>query len=436
MQSAKSNWGTRLLMLLLVAVLSLGVTSTAYAAEFREGDVVIIAAGEVIDDDLILSAQRVEVYGTITGDAILFGQTVIMDGVVEGSLVVGAQVIQIGGEVQGSTYLGGQTAAIGASAVVMRNLYFGGLSIDLQSGASVNRSAYIAGYQAALDGTISDDAYVGLGSLSVAGAIGGNVYGTVSVNADEDDTWPTYMPGMMPMQDPGINISDDAQIGGEVLVELEEVVTDVDIQPEAVRYIPERAARSFTANLVRQRIGDFIGLLLVGLLFLGVFPETIRRLRVSVEEKPAQSLGWGLLVIVLFFVLLPAVIGLLILAVILGGVVSFGTLVPEILGLGSATLFLIGAVFTFVMSVLSKIVVSYLVGRLILVRLDQAVEGFWAKVGALALGLLLYEMLRAIPFGLGFIVGMLMTWIGVGAVYFLIREMLSRKSTTEELVEA
>jgi len=432
MNTRKYYGAARLLVLALVAVLSLGITSPAYAADFREGDVVIVNADEVIEDDLVISAQRVEVYGTIVGDAILFGQTVIMDGRVEGSLAIGAQVVQVGGEVTGSAYIGGQSVEFGDTAVIGRNLYFGGLSAILAQGASVERSAYIAGYQAALNGSIADDAYVGLGSLAINGAIGGNVYGTVSVDSEADATWIPYMPDVV-LQDAGLSISNDAEIGGDMLVQLQEVANDVnvDFADEFANFQPQQAVRTFTANRVRTRVGDFLGLILVGLLFLAILPKSVDRMRALAEGNAAGSLGWGLLLVVLFFFLLPAVIGLLILVAILGGLVSLGTLVPEILGLGGATLLMIGAAFSFVMSVLSKIVVSYLVGRLILERFNQTVETYWAKAGALTLGLVLYECVRAIPFGIGWAAGLFVTWIGVGAAYFLLRETFSRTKAEE-----
>jgi len=438
MNTKRTMWVTRLLLLVLVAALSLGVTGTAYASDIREGDVVIISEDEVIDDDLIIGAQRVEVYGTITGDAVLMGQTVIMNGTVEGSLAIGAQVVEMNGTVDGSMYIGAQQVEIGEEAVVGRNFYFGGLSVDLQRGSSISRSVYLAGYQAGLNGDITDDAYVGLGSLLVSGSIGGNLLGTVTVDETDDGEWVAFFPGAVPLQQAGVRIADDAVIIGENLLKLEEVEANVP-SPGAiateVRVETERAARSVVVNRVRQRVGDFIGLLLVGMLFLALLPGSIKRMRGYVESRPLPSLGWGLLIIVLFFVLLPAVIGLIILAAIVGGVVSFGTLVPEILGLGGAALFTAGTIFSFIMSVVSKIVVAYLIGRLILVKMGQKVETFWMKTGALALGLVLYELVRAIPFGLGWIVGMVITWIGVGAAFFLVKDLLSRKSTAEEPAE-
>ena len=50
--------------LLLVSVLALALAAPALAADIRGGDTIVIAADEVIDDDLFVSGNRVEVNGT------------------------------------------------------------------------------------------------------------------------------------------------------------------------------------------------------------------------------------------------------------------------------------------------------------------------------------------------------------------------------------
>ena len=51
----------------------------------------------------------------------------------------------------------------------------------------------------------------------------------------------------------------------------------------------------------------------------------------------------------------------------------------------------------------------------------------------LVLGLLLYTFLRAIPLGFGYLVGVVVTLVGIGAIWLLIRDCgLFRKSVKEE----
>ena len=53
-----------------------------------------------------------------------------------------------------------------------------------------------------------------------------------------------------------------------------------------------------------------------------------------------------------------------------------------------------------------------------------APDSRWGEFGALAVGALLYEILRAIPFGLGWLISVLVTVIGLGAMYFALRERM------------
>ena len=71
---------------LTLAVLGL-VARPTHAADIRTGERVVIAADEVIDDDLIVSAQFIEVNGTVTGDLVATGTIIIINGSVGGSVM-------------------------------------------------------------------------------------------------------------------------------------------------------------------------------------------------------------------------------------------------------------------------------------------------------------------------------------------------------------
>ena len=53
----------------LVLMIGFGLTTTARAVEFDEDG--LSEAGEVIDDDLFISAETVEIRGTVKGDVLL-----------------------------------------------------------------------------------------------------------------------------------------------------------------------------------------------------------------------------------------------------------------------------------------------------------------------------------------------------------------------------
>jgi len=87
---------------------------------------------------------------------------------------------------------------------------------------------------------------------------------------------------------------------------------------------------------------------------------------------------------------------------------------------------LVIAAFGLLVSYGSKLVVAYLVGRLLLKWLAPKFTGhaFWPML----IGVLLYTFLRAIPLGFGWVIGVLVTLIGLGAMWLYYRDGVSSKS--------
>jgi hypothetical protein len=111
---------------------------------------------------------------------------------------------------------------------------------------------------------------------------------------------------------------------------------------------------------------------------------------------------------------------------LLGGLVTFGQLGGKIFGIGGATIGLAVALFIFVFSLVTIAIVAYLGGRLILSRLSPQTEsGWWMDFASLALGAAIYEILRAIPV-VGIVIAVLVTLVGLGAIYVALRERIRR----------
>jgi hypothetical protein len=124
---------------------------------------------------------------------------------------------------------------------------------------------------------------------------------------------------------------------------------------------------------------------------------------------------------VLFWVAVPIAVGALLLAALLLGAVTLGQMFSSAFGLGGAALSLIIAAFSFVVRYVAKAVVAYVVGRLVMERLaPQTQSGAAGKAWALVAGVLVYEVLRAIPI-LGWLIGAVVTLCGLGAIFFLFR---------------
>ncbi len=425
-----------MLALALVLAFSFATVETAQAFEFIENEDIL--AGEVVDDDLFIVGETVVIDGTVNGDLFAFGQAVIINGNVNGSLITGAQIVEINGDVAGSLYNGSNSTVIGSDASIGRNVYFGGFSLSVEEGATVERDTAVGGYQAIIAGEIGRDLYVGAGALQISGMVGGDVKADVGDPTGEDFYMPFMPPGTPKAIDPGIHITDDAEIGGKVSY-TSSVNQDDNIEaapeggvafstpvPDApdVKKGTKRPSGGVGAALkvgqwFLKRLREFITLLALGALVLWLIPELFNKVLDKTESKPLPSTGWGFLTLIVGYVGV-VVVGALILAIgIFFGVLTLGGLGRTIFGVGFSSLGLLFTIFLLLVNYGSKLVIAFWGGRWILGKLaPQATE---SKVWPLVLGVVLYVLLRGIPI-LGWFFGLFVTLIGLGAMWLVFRD--------------
>jgi len=98
---------TRLLLPIALSVaLSPLVFATPAAADFRTGDV-HVAAGQVIEDDLVTAGGDAFIEGTIEGDLVSMGGDVRVVGVVEGDVLSAGGHVSVEGRVEGDVLTSG-----------------------------------------------------------------------------------------------------------------------------------------------------------------------------------------------------------------------------------------------------------------------------------------------------------------------------------------
>jgi hypothetical protein len=115
-------------------------------------------------------------------------------------------------------------------------------------------------------------------------------------------------------------------------------------------------------------------------------------------------------------------VALLIALTIVIAVVTLGQLSGHIMGLGGTGLALVSSVFFFAAGLVAKAVVALLGGRLLFERVAPAtLQGRWGSFWALAVGALIYEILRGIPV-FGWLVWIAVVLVGLGAIYTAVRE--------------
>ncbi len=410
----------------------------------------VIAAGETIDDDALVTgekvivdgtvngilfafAETVTINGTINGDVIAMGSTVIVnDGAeINGNLFMGCQSAQVNGHITGSV-LGGMTSMIiGDTAEVYRNLYFGGYSLEIESGSVITRDASVGAYQLILAGEIQRDLNLNAGALDMTGTIGGDA--TLSISEPQPSgTIPAFgMPNDMPQPiAPGLRIAPEAVIAGHLTyTSPEEQASAIQSQPGGgVTYnksvvdpsspTPQRSPRPPMLQWLWSFLKNLFQLLVVGALAVWLIPTWLNRTATQAQKKPFQSALAGLLAIPAVYIAALVVAGLIILVAIVLGLLALGGLSNLVTGVSFALLTIVVTAFTFLVSLGSKVIVAFVFGRLLMERaFPQAAHRNWWALGA---GVLVYALVASIPL-IGWVIALLVTLVGVGAVWFLYR---------------
>jgi cytoskeletal protein CcmA (bactofilin family) len=427
-----------------------GVAATAKAVEFDEDG--IVEADEVIDDDLFIGGETVEINGTVNGDVFAAGSIVKVSGTINGSLVTGGQTILVNGIVNGSVYSGSSTFTLGSEAQIARNFYYGGFNLSAEPGSEIGKDLLVGAYQALLSGQIGRDVQAGVGALEIDGVIGNDVYAEVASTTDGQQTYfMSNPPGVETIVPSGIRISEDAVIGGKLTYKSSEDQADtieitpaggisfeyepeIDIDPEPG---PEEISRISSAAVVASwllmRVRVFITLMLLGSLVVWQFPSLLKKVGDRGEKESMPSLGWGLVSVMVVYLGAFIIAGLIIAGAIFFGVITLGELAMVILTIGFSGLGLTLATFGLLVSYGSKLVIAYIVGRLLLRWLAPKYEDqpFWPML----IGVLLYTFLRAIPI-FGFVLGVFVTLFGIGAMWLTYRDYNKSGSTEEAVVEA
>lgn len=430
----------RVLVMALIAVLTLTLAPPALAGEYiTDNSRAVVDEGEVIEDDLFISAQYVEMNGTVEGDLFATGEYVVVNGVVEGNLFASGAIIVLGGEVQGAAFVGGYALQLQPETALARNLYFGGYSLEAIEGSQIGRSLYGGGYQFLMNGMVGRDVTVGASAFRLNGSVEGDMLVDVATPRYSEDMIPFlpmyYEPPMefdfsMPALSPGLDI-EDGTIGGE----FEQRVTYYDAGPNVNFQTPDFRPEVFLANRVRARVGELVGLLLIGSLMLYLASSLSEKVAKQVSENPWPSLGWGALAFLLYIPVIVVLIFLLALVVLLLSMLTLGQMTGTAISVAGLGFMGFTTVFSLVAAWVAKVVVSFIIGREIIKRLfPEAMDGSWGKFWALLTGLLIYETLRFVPV-LGGFVAVVFIVLGVGAVFALLWQSYQSSRSVPVVVE-
>ncbi len=419
---------------ILLALLTMSITSSAMAFDGRSGENVVIEADEVIKDDLYVGATNFTLEGTVKGDLFVSGETIVINGTVEGDLFAAGQSVVINGTVTDDVRIAGAGLQLGEKAVIGGDLLGGSASMEAKKGSVVEGDFLYGGAQALLAGDVTGDAMFGAGALELRGAIGGDV--TAEVGSAEDAGAPpsSYMwqTGIsVPSVAPGFTIDEKATIGGNLTytqtkdieipsdavsgkVTRKEPVADVNVQ-----YTPPTAAEkaaSWSFDLLRS----IVTLVLFGLLLAWLAPKFMQSVMDKIQTTPAASLGWGVVSYAAFFFTLLVIFTAMIVGGVAFGVLTLGGISGTIVWLGILSIFALIVGFVLVTAFFTKIVVAWLGGKWIMGRINPALAEH--KVWPLLVGVVIVALAVALPF-IGWIFGLLVMFLGLGALWLWGRDL-------------
>jgi hypothetical protein len=301
-----------------------------------------------------------------------------------------------------------------------------------------------AGYQALLAGSVGEDVTVGGNGLEIRGRIGGDLKADVGSSEPAPPVNPMqFMPDMpaLPQVPAGLTIGGEAEIEGDVEYTAPEQATiPAGVAKGRVRHTQKTAEEARPEKTPVQRAGRWflrnlrrlVALVVVGLLLAWLAPSWIKRPARALEAEPWPSLGLGAATLFGFPVALFVLIGVIVLLAILLGVLTLGNLVGSVVWLGIALVVALAVLFGLIVTYLTKIVVGYWGGRLVL----NAINPKWATnpVWPVLLGVLIVAILMAIPF-VGWLLGLIITLFGLGTLWLLGRsEAGEAQATGKEIV--
>lgn len=368
----KLNRSLWMFLALAALLIILGQPTAALAAEFRGDNDITIGSNETIDDDLYAFGQNVAILGTVTGSVIAGGNTVTVGGDVGGDLMAAGSTVLVNGPVHGSVRAAGQSVAINNQ--VDGDLLATGSTVSLLNGGGVGRDVLAAGTAVTLAGPVGRNVDVSGHDVRISDTVEGHV--TTDATYLALDPTARIQGGMSYTSGNEADIAPGATVAGPI-----------------VRSAPAAESGAPWSAIAVDWLKGIVGLAVLGLVLVALFPDTARRNTQVLRQSPWASLGLGVVVLLLVPLLAAVVFGA---GLLLGG---------WWLGLMLLAGYAVWLVFGYLVSAAT-------LGGGLLVRLRQT-PGF--RLWSLLLGLLVLAGLQFIPF-VGWLVAVAAVLFGSGAL--------------------
>lgn len=414
---------------LVTMLLAAWLAGAQVRAESPEDEKFVVAAGEVVEDDLYVAADQVVIDGTVKGDLIAFAQVVLINGTVEGDLIGFAQAIAVRGVVQDDARIAAQAFIVEKGGRIGDDINAAAYGIVFQEGSDVGGNAWLAASQVTAAGQIAGDLAGGAQSVHIAGSIGGDVdIGVADGEARPPFSITSFLPPLpqgfqLPDIPYGLSVTSDARIAGKLAYTSQVPITVPEgvVRGEIVHRLPEvpveekeqPAAFGSPAWAIEQ-VQRLLRLVLVGLLAVWLASRGLYRTTAALWTRPLSSLGWGILspFAMLIFLIIAGLV-ILVVAVLLSYVLGSTALLTLLLSTATGTIVVIYLMLIFYIGAL---VTAFALSKRILAT--RVVHPIWLML----LGILILWVLTLIPV-VGVFIGIVFALFGLGAIWLAVRRI-------------
>ncbi|MCA9983817.1 MAG: hypothetical protein KDE59_05975 [Anaerolineales bacterium] len=440
-QGSFARWFVWFLPLVLLLV----AAPAALALDGRTGENVVVAADEIINDDLYITGTEVTILGTVNGDVFAAGQTIRVDGTINGDFFAGGTAITVNGYVADDVRVAGTAIIIGEEANIGSDVIAFGYSAETLAGSVIGNDMFFAGLQLQHAGVVDGNLTADAGGIKLLGTVNGDVEVTVSATDETAGPAPTvFMPGMpaVPTVPMGLTVADEANIVGN----LDYTTSDnVAIPASAVigeisRHLPETTTIVVTPPTRTERflawggeqLQTYIGLLLFGLLVVWLVPTWLRRTTGALGHRPVASFAWGLVVYFGIIIGFAILLVLMIMVASLFGFLALDNLVGSTIVLGLFAIVALAVLFGFGIAYFTKIAVGTWFGSWFLGLFSER----WgsSQVASLFVGLLALVLVTSIPYVGGWL-SFIIVLMGFGAFWLFGRGQYEHQAHAEEAIQ-
>lgn len=431
----------------LLALLLLTFTTPASAFDGRSGDNIVIAADEVIDDDLYVTARSFILDGRVNGDLIAAGQTITINGEVDGDVLASGQTIVINGRVTGAVRMAGAVLLLEEGASIGGDLIAAGYSLESRTGSSIGQDLLYMGGQILLAGDVARHAHVSANAFELQGTIGGSVGAGVG-EADRGYAGPPptlFMPPSpvsVPAIQPGLTIAPSAKIEGDLSysqsrdLEIPAGVVAGNVARRETGGATGSAAQETTGQRIMQwglsTLRTIVTLILIGLFLLWLIPQFMQGWSRKLQSAVWPSLGWGVVTYVIYFLVLLLVIVVIIAGSLLFSVLTLGGLAGALISIGILSLLVLILGFVLVTTFVAKVAFGQALGTWLLARANSplAEHRLWPMVIGVIITAIVIALFRfpLLPGFLGALLNVVVILLGLGALWLWGRERLARQS--------